>query len=140
MKLIIYTDGASRGNPGPASYGFTITDEDDKLIYEEGKYIGLVTNNVAEYAAVLQALRYLLSRPSALLMTINFYMDSQLVVEQLSGRFKIKSDRLKPLILQIRNLEKAFKSVTYQHIIRDKNKRADQLANRALDSKLKTAN
>ncbi len=134
MKLIIFTDGASRGNPGHSSYGFTISDDSKKVIYEEGKYLGINTNNFAEYSAVLAALNYVrenIKKTSG----INFYMDSKLVVEQLSGRYKIKSPTLKVLITQIKRLEESFGEVLYNHIPREKNTVADSLANLALDSR-----
>lgn len=135
MKLIIYTDGASRGNPGHSSYGFSIQDTFGKTIYEEGKYIGIVTNNFAEYSAVLASLEYVkdnLDKATA----INFLMDSKLVAEQLSGRYKIKSHNLIPLINKIRELEKSLGSISYKHIPRALNFKADSLANKALDSRL----
>jgi ribonuclease HI len=134
MILTIFTDGASRGNPGPASYGFVITGEDGKVIYEEGKYIGTTTNNVAEYSAVLTALQHVTENiPSV--SAVNFFADSRLVVEQLNGRFKIKNENLKRLILEIKNLEQKFARVTYTHVYREKNKIADKLANLALDNR-----
>jgi len=133
VKLIIYTDGASRGNPGIASYGFSISDGKGKILFEEGKYIGIATNNFAEYSGVLNALKYIKKHyPNA--EQINFYMDSKLVAEQLSGRYKIKSLNLKPLIHEIKELEAKFELITYKHIPRELNKRADSLANQALDS------
>lgn len=134
MKLIIFTDGASRGNPGHASYGFTISDEKGKLIYEEGRYIGINTNNFAEYSGVLEALRYV-SENLQSLSEINFCMDSKLIAQQLSGKWKIKSQSLRELIGQIRDIEKSLGEVTYQHIPRSRNSIADRLANLALDSR-----
>lgn len=134
MKFIIYTDGASRGNPGHSSYGFTISDEKGKLIYEEGTYIGINTNNFAEYSGVLGALRYVKENLESL-SEVNFYMDSKLVAQQLSGKWKIKSQSLKGLIDQIRNIEKSLGTVIYQHIPRSRNNIADGLANLALDSR-----
>ncbi len=133
MKLIIYTDGASRGNPGKASYGFSIKDGSGKLIFEDGKYIGITTNNFAEYSAVLNALEYIVKNLSAKPSEINFFMDSKLVVEQLSGRFKIKSPNLIPLIYKIKALETNLNNVSYRHVPRSLNKVADALANKALD-------
>lgn len=133
MKLIIYTDGASRGNPGHSSYGFTISNGKRELLYKEGKYLGFNTNNFAEYSAVLAALGYVKKNFRAL-SEIDFYMDSKLVVEQLSGRFKIKSPTLKVLISEIRKIEQTLKTITYTHVPRAKNTVADSLANRALDS------
>lgn len=132
MKLVIYTDGASRGNPGRASYGFTISDEKGNLIYEEGKYIGIATNNIAEYTAVLEAFKYLKKKFHGNLK-IELFADSRLVVEQLSGRFKIKSANLKILFDQIKILEMEIGNLFFTHIPREKNFRADSLANEALD-------
>lgn len=133
MKLIIYTDGASRGNPGNASYGFSIRDSKGKILYEEGKFIGITTNNFAEYSAVLGALEYV-RKEMGDTEQINFLMDSRLAVEQLSGRFKIKSPNLKSLIYKIKQLESNL-TVTYKHIPRELNKDADYLANQALDNR-----
>lgn len=138
MKLIIYTDGASRGNPGPASYGFTISDKNGKLLYEEGRYIGISTNNTAEYMAVLEALKYVkktLSKQSLQSLQIELFADSKLVVEQLSGRFKVKSPHLKPLIEQIQILKLELGGALHNHVPREKNHEADRLANLALDSR-----
>lgn len=134
--MIIYTDGASRGNPGPASYGFTITDDSGKLIHQEGEYIGIATNNMAEYTAVLEALRCVKEKFSTnnQAVQVELYCDSKLVAEQLSGRYKIKSAHLKPLIERIKILGLELGGVLYFHIPRSKNTKADQLANQALDS------
>lgn len=143
-RLIIYTDGASRGNPGPASYGFVILDEKGKVLYKEGKSIGKTTNNVAEYTAVLQALRYVSSIPPEVRLArggtdhvsgIELYADSKLVAEQLSGNYKIKAFHLKPLIEQIKILAVELGGITYSHVPRSQNKLADKLANQALDSR-----
>lgn len=136
MKLVIYTDGASRGNPGLSSYGFSIKDVRGKVIYEEGKYIGIKTNNFAEYSAVLSALGWAGKHLKKEEIEIDFLMDSKLVVEQLSGRFKIKSRNLIPLINQIRQLELQFNRISYRHIPRESNKIADALANKALDEQV----
>lgn len=135
MKLIIYTDGASRGNPGQASYGFTISDQNGKLIYEEGKYIGTATNNVAEYMAVLEALKYIKKNFKKQPLQLELFADSKLVVEQLSGRFKVKSPHLKPLIEQIQILKMEMGGAIHNHVRREKNFEADRLANLVLDSR-----
>lgn len=135
MELIIYTDGASRGNPGPASYGFTISDENEELLYQEGEYIGTATNNVAEYTAVLEALRYVQKKYGSENLEIELYADSKLVVEQLSGRFKIKSRHLKPIVNKIKILSLELGGAIHSHIPRSKNTEADRLANLALDSR-----
>lgn len=134
MKLIIYTDGASRGNPGPASYGYTISDEKGMLLYEKGEYIGIATNNVAEYTAVLEAFKKVQEMFMAKSVNVEMFADSKLVAEQLSGRYKIKSLHLKPIIEEIKILAMEFGVVIYTHIPRSKNTTADRLANLALDS------
>lgn len=137
MKLIVYTDGASRGNPGPASYGFTISDESGKLLHEEGRYIGKTTNNVAEYSAVLEAFKFIREKYSKKLpLQIDLFADSKLLAEQLSGRYKIKHPNLKPLFNQIKILEMEIGFVFYAHIFREKNILADKLANQALDKRV----
>lgn len=137
MKLIIYTDGASRGNPGPASYGFTISDEKGKLLHEEGEYIGKNTNNVAEYTAVTEALKLVKEKYSSQLpIEIELFADSKLLAEQLSGRYKIKHPNLKPLFDQIKILEMGLGLISYTHIPRGKNTEADRLANKALDKRV----
>lgn len=136
MELTIYTDGASRGNPGHASFGFTISDEAGNLVYEKGEYIGITTNNVAEYTAVLEALIYVkkeLSQKSP--FQIELRADSKLVAEQLSGRYKIKALHLKPIIQKIKILGIELGNVIFKHIPRSSNTRADRLANLALDTR-----
>lgn len=135
MKLIVYTDGASRGNPGQASYGFTVCDESGKLLYEEGKYIGITTNNVAEYTAVLEALKYIKDKYSKKKLQLELFADSKLVVEQLSGRFKMKSEHLKPIFEKIKLLSIELGGMIHTHVPREKNIEADRLANLALDSR-----
>lgn len=134
MKIIIYTDGASRGNPGPASYGYTISDENKKLICEKGEYIGITTNNVAEYTAVLEAFKKLKKMFTGKEIRVELYADSKLVAEQLSGRYKVKSLHLKPIIEKIKILAMELGGAIYTHVPRDKNAEADRLANLALDS------
>lgn len=134
MHLKINTDGASRGNPGPAAYGFVIKDEKNKIIYKEGQAIGVKTNNVAEYYAVLKALEYVsnnLNHENNLI--IDIITDSQLIANQLSGNFKIKNPNLKILFDQIKILEMEFKNIFYQNVPRAKNWEADEMANQALD-------
>lgn len=132
MILTIYTDGASRGNPGKASYGFVVFNEDKKKVHEEGKYLGIKTNNFAEYSAVLKALEYV-KKSFPEVAEIKFLMDSKLVAEQLSGRYKIKSPNLISLITQIKTLIEGFEKISYKHISRENNSLADAQANKALD-------
>lgn len=135
MKLVIYTDGASRGNPGHASYGFTVSDGKGKLLYEEGKYIGIATNNVAEYTGVYEALKYAKEKYGKHPLEVELYADSKLVVEQLSGRYKMKSAHLKPIFEQIKILAMELGGVIHTHVPRARNGAADRLANFALDSR-----
>ena len=129
-KFIIYTDGGSRGNPGPSALGVVVGGK------EYGEQIGRTTNNVAEYSAVIFALKkakQLLTKKKAEQTDIELRTDSELLVKQLRGEYKIKDADLQPLFIQIWNLKQDFKNVTFTHVTRDKNKKADSLVNRALD-------
>ena len=132
-KIICYTDGASRGNPGLASAGAVIF-KGEKVIFEIRSFLGTQTNNWAEYEAVLQVLQKIkdlgLSKRS-----IEVRMDSKLVVEQLSGNWKIKKDTLREQYNKIQDiLGDSFNDITYTHVRREKNTYADRLANEALDN------
>ncbi len=129
-KLIIYTDGGSRGNPGPAGIGAIILDEKKNLIAEISEYLGVATNNQAEYKAVVAAIKKAKELNAE---EIQFYLDSQLVVEQLNGNYKVKNKDLQPLFVSIYNDSLNFKKVAYSHIPREQNKEADSLANKAMD-------
>lgn len=134
MKLIINTDGASRGNPGRAAYGFLIRDIKGGVLARVGRMIGIQTNNFAEYSAVLEALRYVkknLSRNGS--FEIEVVTDSQLIAEQLSGNYRVKNLVLKRLFNQIKVLEEEVGDVTYKSVPREENRAADLLANMALD-------
>lgn len=135
MKLKIYTDGASRGNPGPASYGFVITNMKGDLLKEKGKVLGITTNNVAEYTGVLEALSFVKNNLADEVTQIELFADSKLVVEQLSGRYKIKAKHLKEIIEKIQILAIGLGGVIYSHIPREQNSSADKLANEALDKR-----
>ena len=146
MNFIIHTDGGARGNPGPAAVGISVERVEDagqtgKEIIGFGKTIGETTNNVAEYTAVLQALQNIKYQISNIKyeekknVTIEFYLDSKLVVEQLNGNFKIKDANLQRLAFDVRILEKECGGVvTYSYVPREQNKRADLLVNQALDA------
>lgn len=133
MKLLINTDGASRGNPGHSAYGFIIKDESGTVLHQEGGYMGIATNNVAEYTAILKALQYIKNQFSNKSLTLDCYADSKLLIEQLSGRFKVKNHTLKRFFEQIKLLELSLGVVFYRHIPREQNFLADKLANQALD-------
>ncbi len=129
-EVVVYTDGASRGNPGPASYGVWIC-ANEKPLEELKGYLGIQTNNYAEYSAVIQALTWAKQKGISQVVVRS---DSELLVKQLSGIYKVKSDAIKPLYQQIKNLiGSSFKSVSFQHVRREFNKEADRLANEALD-------
>lgn len=133
-KLIINTDGGSRGNPGKAAAGFIICDGDGTLLSEGGAYLGIATNNDAEYAAVQKALEHVLEAFAGKLpLEIEFKADSTLVVNQLSGKYKIKSQKLLQVIQKIKELETRAGSVRYTYIPRAENAAADRIVNQVLD-------
>lgn len=139
MSLSMFCDGGSRGNPGPAAIGFVVF-KDDKEMKRFSQRIGETTNNVAEYKAVIAALRWL-SKNRAILdfssgqkPRVNFYLDSQLVVSQLQGLYKVKSLKLQGLVIAAKNLEKQMDLPVFYHLVtRTRNKIADSLVNQALN-------
>lgn len=136
-KLFIYTDGGARGNPGPAAIGVFIIDSNGQVLQEIGKTIGETTNNVAEYTAVLTGMNWILDNKELVgeYHKIIYYIDSQLVVQQLKGLYKIKSPHLRVLISEIKQKESVLQTpVEYVHVPREKNKEADRLVNHALDN------
>ncbi|RJP46868.1 MAG: reverse transcriptase-like protein [Armatimonadetes bacterium] len=134
-KYIIYTDGASRGNPGPAASAFVIMDSESQILIKRSVYLGETTNNVAEYMAVKEALKAIKEEFGSLLpVQVIINSDSRLIVEQLSGRFKIKDEKMKRLYQEIKPLEIEVGAVFYNQIPREKNTVTDQLANNELDS------
>lgn len=135
MILNIHTDGGSRGNPGPAAVGVVIQAADGKTIYSFGKTIGVATNNIAEYQAVISALEWLIANQSK--GEFHFFSDSQLIVNQLNGLWKIKDSNLRAKIIFIRQLEAKLNCpIKYTAIPREQNAAADQLVNLALDQKI----
>ncbi|HRK48750.1 MAG TPA: reverse transcriptase-like protein, partial [Nocardioides sp.] len=131
-SVIIEADGGSRGNPGPAAYGAVLRDADTgAVIAEDGTTIGVATNNVAEYSGLIAGLR--LAEEFAPEADIEVRMDSKLVVEQMSGRWKIKHPDMRPLATEANRL--APFGTTYTWVPRERNKHADRLANEALDGK-----
>lgn len=135
MRLTIHTDGGSRGNPGLAGGGVVVLDETGKEIYSNHFPFGVKTNNEAEYLAVLEALKWLAGFVvKQKLSGVNFVLDSKLVVEQLSRRWKIKEARLKTLAEDAWKIIAALPfEITFSHVLRHKNTRADLLANEAMD-------
>lgn len=131
-KLITYTDGGSRNNPGPAACGVVILDEKENVIHAAGKYIGTATNNEAEYQALLLALekaRELLDARGELVC----HLDSELVVKQLNREYRVKDEKMKALFARVGQACLAFSKVQFVHVRREKNKLADRLVNEALD-------
>lgn len=135
MQLSVFCDGGARGNPGPAAVGFVVKGDSGKILKKRGKFIGRATNNVAEYQAVIEALTWLKSNIQPLTSNIKFFLDSRLVVNQLNGLFKIKDNKLRQLIVKVRQLEQEVGgNVSYHLIERSKNQEADQLLNETLDN------
>ena len=130
--FLLTADGGSRGNPGPAGYGSVIT-ENGTIIAELYDFIGVATNNVAEYSGLIAGLTAINEIDSA--ATVEVKMDSKLVVEQMSGRWKIKSPDMQKLAIEAREIL-PYGNVTYTWIPREDNKHADALANEALDTHL----
>jgi ribonuclease HI len=132
-ELIINCDGGARGNPGPAAYGVSIQKPDGEEIEGIGETIGIATNNVAEYSAVIEGLRRCKDLGAR---AVHVRSDSKLLIEQLSGRWKIKNVGLKELHVKAIELARTFERVTYEHVRREQNVRADELVNLALDGLL----
>jgi ribonuclease HI len=132
-KVKIFADGGSRGNPGPSSSGFVVLDLEDNIIVDKGVYLGVTTNNQAEYTALKLALEECHKIGAK---EVQVYMDSLLVVNQMKGIFKIKNRDLWPIHDAIKQLAKKFDKITYDHVPREFNKLADAAVNRALDDHL----
>ncbi len=133
MKVLVYTDGGSRGNPGPSASGVVIGKPFNKKYSE---YLGEKTNNEAEYEAVILALKkikQLAGKDKIKNISITIFMDSKLAVMQLSGKYKITSENIIPLFIKIHNLKTEFLSIEYYHIFREKNKEADAMVNQELN-------
>ena len=126
----VWCDGGSRGNPGHSAWGFLVKVKG--RITKKGRgYLGIATNNVAEYTAVVAALGWLAKEHPGENLAV--YLDSQLAVRQLAGLYKVKNAKLRQLIFQIRELETSFSKIFYSHVSRSENKEADRLVNRQLD-------
>jgi len=134
-KIIVYADGGARGNPGPAAIGVVIM-RGNRAIGKYAESIGVRTNNEAEYEAVifaLKKLKHLFGKQKTRDLEIEIKMDSELVVRQLSGKYKITEERFYPLFIKIWNLKMDFGNINFQEIPREKNKEADKLLNQELD-------
>jgi ribonuclease HI len=133
--MTIYTDGAARGNPGPAAFAYILKQEGKPDVEANGK-LGDTTNNVAEYTALVRALEHA-SKLGA--RRVRVHSDSELMVRQMQGRYKVKNEGLLPLYEQARDLASDFDHVAFEHVRREANGRADKLCNAALDGDAATA-
>ncbi len=129
-KIIAHTDGGSRGNPGPGAAGFVLRDADRTVLQAKGFCLGRTTNNVAEYTGLVRALEAALHIGAD---HITVFSDSELLVRQINGQYKVKSAQIKPLFNQAMDILAGFRGWQVQHVTRDKNKHADELVNAALD-------
>lgn len=129
-ELDIYTDGGSRGNPGPAGIGVVLYNSDGLAVEKVSEFIGEATNNQAEYNALIVGLQ---EAQNFKAKSVHCYLDSELVVKQLKGQYKVKNKNMKPLFTIVQGLIKNFESVKFSHVPREKNKEADRLVNEALD-------
>ncbi|OHA67099.1 MAG: hypothetical protein A3C82_02505 [Candidatus Wildermuthbacteria bacterium RIFCSPHIGHO2_02_FULL_47_12] len=136
-KFIVHTDGGSRSNPGPAAIGIVISNEKGQKLKEFGEYLGTATNNEAEYTAAITALKKIKSlwgKENAKKSGVDMFADSELLVKQMNGEYKIENAKIQPLFLELWNLIIDFKKVRFSAIPRERNKDADRLVNEALDS------
>jgi len=134
-KLVIFTDGGARGNPGPAGIGAVLYADDAQgnqtRVGEIQKYIGVATNNFAEYTALITALEQAVTLGYR---EVQCFLDSELVVRQLNGQYKIREESLKPLAAKVLALTNKFKRYSFTHVPREKNREADKLVNAAIDA------
>lgn len=136
-KVKVYGDGGSRGNPGPSASGFVVLDMNDNILVDKGVYLGVTTNNQAEYTALKLGLEECLKLGAR---EVDVYMDSLLVINQMKGIFKIRNRDLWPIHDAIKGLVAKFKHVNFTHVPRELNKLADAAVNRALDEELGITN
>ncbi|HEX4526386.1 MAG TPA: ribonuclease HI family protein [Gaiellaceae bacterium] len=131
MKARLFTDGGARGNPGPAAYGYVLEAEDGTVLAAEGQAIGSATNNVAEYSGLIAGLR----KAVDLQVTgVEVVSDSELMVKQMRGEYRVKNQALRALSLEAAALARQLASVEYRHVKRADNELADKLVNEALDA------
>jgi len=127
----LYSDGACRGNPGEGGAGAVITDDAGNTLWEGQKYLGQCTNNIAEYQALILGLEGALA---AGCRELEIFMDSELLARQIAGSYKVKNEKLKILMQEVRRLLASFSSAQVKHVLRCHNSHADRLANQAIDS------
>lgn len=132
----VYVDGASHGNPGPAGIGIVILNSEGRVLREHREFIGVhLTNNQAEYMAIIRALDLCSSIFSS--GVLHVFSDSELLIRQLNGIYKVRSLNLKSLFIEVKRREKLFTTVHYHHVSREHNKKANELANKAVEEGLK---
>lgn len=136
MKAILHSDGGARGNPGPAGVGYVLTLEDGREVVGN-EYIGEATNNQAEYKALLAGMARAKDEGVG---ELECRLDSELVVRQLTGEYRIKDPDLKPLAEEVKTLSAAFSSIAFTHVPREENEKADKLVNEAVDKELTKGN
>ena len=130
MKVYLYVDGAARGNPGPAGIGVVIKSENDETLLEVSDYIGKTTNNVAEYMALIRGLEETMDMGNK---SVEVFSDSELLVKQIKGEYKVKNEGLVPLYHHLMSLVKKLNHFSISHTVREENQHADELANRGID-------
>lgn len=131
LEMKLYSDGGSRGNPGPSACGFVLMDMHDQVIVENGLTLGITTNNQAEYHSLKLGLEAALARN---VTHLHVYMDSMLVINQMKGIYKVRSTDLKPINHAVKDLVSKFAKVTFAHVPRERNRRADAMVNEVLDA------
>jgi ribonuclease HI len=131
VKARLFTDGGARGNPGPAAYGFVLETEDGTILAAEGKAIGTATNNVAEYSGLVAGLAKAVELHVPRVEVIS---DSELMVKQMRGEYRVKNEALRGLFVEANTLARRFEDVEYRHVKRAHNELADRLVNEALDA------
>jgi ribonuclease HI len=132
-RVAVYSDGASRGNPGPAGAGAVVLDAQGRVIARLGKFLGRHTNNVAEYEGLLLGLRHALQLGAR---EVDVRADSELLIKQLAGAYRVKNEGLKPLFEEAQRLLKRFDKISLRHVPREANTLADEMSNRAIDEKM----
>jgi ribonuclease HI len=131
VRARLFTDGGARGNPGPAAYGFVLEADDGTVLAAEGEAIGVATNNVAEYSGLIAGLRRALELH---VPEVEVVSDSELLVKQMRGEYKVKNETLRGLSLEAARLARRIGNVEYRHVKRAHNELADRLVNEALDA------
>jgi ribonuclease HI len=131
LKLVVNVDGGARGNPGPAGIGVVVRDDSGAVVADVAEAIGTATNNVAEYRALIRGIELAAERGAT---ELELYGDSELVVKQVRGEYRVKDQGLKPLHAQARHALSAFERWSFNHVRREQNAEADALVNQALDA------